>query len=147
MNLSDGMAMTRALMDEHGLGEWTLEPSRAVKQIGVTLPMRRVIRISRSHIELNERDAVLDTVLHEIAHALVHERGVTDHKDHGPAWQRIAQEIGVETISYKVTGINMPKGRYSGTCSCGATHERHRLKAGTRYVCTSCRGFIEWSVN
>jgi predicted SprT family Zn-dependent metalloprotease len=135
-------------MDAHGLTGWTLEPSRAVKQLGVTLPARKVIRISRSHIELNERDAVLDTVLHEIAHALVAERGGSLNGDpHGPAWQRVAQEIGVETISYRVMGVKMPKGRYSGTCPCGTPHERWRMRPGWTYRCATCKGLIEWSVN
>ena len=52
--------------------------------------LRREIIISNQHIKFGEWDDIYDTLIHELAHAIVYERGVRDKTSHGLIWQRVA---------------------------------------------------------
>ena len=87
--LSRVAATARALMDEHGLGEWTFAFLEAERRLGDCNYQDRVIRVGRTHA-LDASDAeIRDTILHEIAHALA-----GPEARHGPAWKAIARRIG-----------------------------------------------------
>ena len=79
----------RALMDEHGLQEWTFRFSAARGRLGECRERERLIRLSRRHAVNGGPREVRDTILHEIAHALAGARA-----RHGPAWKAIAKRIG-----------------------------------------------------
>ena len=79
----------RALMDAHGLQEWTLRFGAAPRRLGACFEQPRIIEIARWHAARDEPRQVIDTVLHEIAHAIA---GVT--AGHGPAWKAVARQIG-----------------------------------------------------
>ena len=79
----------RALMDEHGLHEWTFRFSAARGRLGECRERERLIRLSRRHAVNGDPREVRDTILHEIAHALAGARA-----RHGPAWKAIAKRIG-----------------------------------------------------
>ena len=146
MNVADGMASARALMDEHGLAHWKLELSRAHRTLGQTLLAGKTIRISRSHIQLNDWPTVKETVLHEIAHALADEKHGRYIKAHGPEWRRIAADVGCEQIASTARGHVTPEARYRGVCECGTPHSRHRMPpAGSRYTCKKCHGPVIWT--
>ncbi len=82
-------AMARSLMDTHGLQDWTLAFVEARRYLGVCQFHDRVIRIACHHAIEDSDEAVRDTVLHEIAHAMVgREAG------HGPQWKATARRIG-----------------------------------------------------
>ena len=81
--------MSRRLMDEHGLADWTLAFVEARRRLGDCDFRDRVIRIGRAHALEGSEEKIRDTVLHEIAHALAgREAG------HGPLWKETARRIG-----------------------------------------------------
>ena len=81
--------MARLLMDEHGLTGWTLTFGEARKRLGACRFRHHVIWISRTHALEGSEEQLLDTVLHEIAHAIAgHEAG------HGLLWKATARRIG-----------------------------------------------------
>ena len=81
--------MSRRLMDEHGLVDWTLAFVEARRRLGDCDFRDRVIRIGRAHVLEGSEEQIRDTVLHEIAHALAgREAG------HGPLWRETARRIG-----------------------------------------------------
>ena len=79
----------RALMDAHGLQEWTLRFSPAQRRLGACLERPNIIEVARWHAAHGEPREVTDTILHEIAHAIA---GVK--AGHGPAWKAVAKRIG-----------------------------------------------------
>ncbi|MDD9982299.1 MAG: SprT-like domain-containing protein [Gammaproteobacteria bacterium] len=79
----------RALMDAHGLEEWTLRFGAAQRRLGACLERPKIIEIARWHAAHGEPRQVTDTVLHEIAHALA-----GANAGHGPAWKAVARRIG-----------------------------------------------------
>ena len=79
----------RALMDSHGLEEWTFRFSAAQGRLGECREREKLIRLSLRHAVKADPREVKDTILHEIAHALAGARA-----GHGPAWKAIAERIG-----------------------------------------------------
>ena len=79
----------RALMDAHGLEEWTLRFAASQRRLGACLAQPKIIEIGRWHAARGESREVTDTILHEIAHALAGAKA-----GHGPAWKAIATRIG-----------------------------------------------------
>lgn len=85
----------------------------------------------------------MDTLLHEVAHAIAgHAAG------HGPKWKAVCRSIGAEPTRCGSSEVAAPPtGRYRGACGCDTPHQRHKMskaiKAG--YLCSKCRVRIEWT--
>jgi predicted SprT family Zn-dependent metalloprotease len=112
MRLSLAQEMIESAFEEHGLGAkgWTFSWDRARLRFGACWPKRKRISLSRVLTELNDTDHVRDTILHEIAHALVFERyGYL--RGHGPEWQALALQLGA-TPQARTTSGKLPKGRF-----------------------------------
>mgnify|MGYP006434589919 FL=1 len=93
----------------------------------------RCIKLSRYLVALNGETEVRQTMLHEIAHALVG----CGH-GHDAVWRRKALELGCDGKRLNTTS-EMPKGRYQATC-CEKTYSLHRRgKRFNDYRCPKCR--------
>ena len=79
----------RALMDQHGLEEWTFRFIAAQRKLGECREREKVILLSRRHAVSGASGEVKDTILHEIAHAIAGAKA-----RHGPAWKLVAKRIG-----------------------------------------------------
>ncbi|NCO56975.1 MAG: hypothetical protein COW73_10370 [Nitrospirae bacterium CG18_big_fil_WC_8_21_14_2_50_70_55] len=95
MNPTETLALLAAKLTEHGLAAagWTAGLDGAVRRFGVCRPGRRRITVSRHLAALNSEAEVVETILHEIAHALAFMEHGGDC-GHGPRWRAIAQRIG-----------------------------------------------------
>lgn len=81
------------LFDQHGLGQWTLEiDNRKKRAMDCCWYREKLIWISLVHCEQDSREDVLDTLLHEIAHALI--PPTVEDTPHGPQWRAKARELG-----------------------------------------------------
>lgn len=89
MNLSDCYEKTLKLFEVHGIPDWILKFGRAKRQFGYAHYSKKEIRLSRHLVSLNTWKVVEQTVLHEIAHALVG-RG----HGHDKVWKQKAIELG-----------------------------------------------------
>jgi predicted SprT family Zn-dependent metalloprotease len=134
MDIEKAYRLGRAKMDEHGLQTWDLMFDSARSRFGCCFHHKKLITLSKCLTELNVEAHVLDTILHEIAHALV--------KDgHSKKWKQKALEIGCNGKRCYSDEVVQPASNYSATCSrCGFTYYRTRkTKSSTRYyVCTPC---------
>lgn len=131
--------MAVGLMARHGLAGWQFAFNDNARRAGVCFypsgVMRGRIELSVHFVERNGDDVVRDTVLHEIAHALVgKEHG------HGPVWKAKCVEIGAKPERCYGSGVNMPRGRWRTECpGCHKSFSRHRKPhqlAG--WWCKSC---------
>ena len=79
----------RNMMDDHGLGTWSLCFNAGRQHLGKCIYRNETLSLSRHHAINGESGQVNDTILHEIAHALACPRA-----GHGPIWKDIARQIG-----------------------------------------------------
>ena len=132
MEVTRALALGRRLLREHGLDDWTIVADRAKTRAGVCRFGRRQIGISRPMTVLHSEEEVLDTILHEIAHALV-----GPQHGHDAVWRAKALEIGCS--GERCVSADSPRvpGDWVGRCPAG--HEKSRHKAPTRLMsCGEC---------
>lgn len=121
MEIAEAERMARELMDLHGLRRWGLVFDAAKTRAGICRADRRQIGLSRPLTRLHSRAEVRDTVLHEVAHALV---GV-EH-GHDRVWRARAQAIGCSGQRCLAATAPVPTGRWRGVCPAGHETTRHR---------------------
>jgi hypothetical protein len=102
----------------------------------------KTIYLSSYFVESNPFSDVRDTLLHEIAHALVGCR-----HGHGPAWKAKCLELGCTPS--RLCQAAMPPGRWRAACpGCAATFSRHRRPKVLTGYCSDCgpeRGPVCWA--
>lgn len=113
--------MARALMAEHGLSDWTLVFDRAKRRAGICRYDRRQIGLSAPLTRLHDEADVRDTVLHEIAHALVGAR-----HGHDAVWRATALRIGCSGERCVSREAPELEGAWVGECAAGHRVTRHR---------------------
>jgi predicted SprT family Zn-dependent metalloprotease len=138
-------ALARRLMNQHGLRDWALVFDNAKTRAGLCRPAQRQLGLSRPLTELHSEGEVRDTILHEIAHALVG----TEHR-HDAVWRAKAREIGCTGDRCVSSDAGQLVGDWTGRCPSGHTVTRHRRP--TRATsCSSCspqfdpEALIEWT--
>jgi predicted SprT family Zn-dependent metalloprotease len=140
--------LARELMATHGLSGWEFGLNTNVRRAGVCFyPHGRTpgrIELSAHFVERNPDDEVRDTILHEIAHALV---GAAH--GHDRVWRAKCREIGARPDRCYGDDIRMPVGSWQATCpGCGRGFDRHRRpKSPTGWFCRDCgpkRGALVW---
>ncbi|MGF0117415.1 SprT-like domain-containing protein [Promicromonospora sp. Marseille-Q5078] len=147
MPLDELAALARALMDRHGLHDWSFAWDRAVRRAGATRWRSRTISLSVPLMRRFPRHDARNTILHEIAHALVgHGHG------HDGTWKAKAAEIGARPERCFDSSIAQVDGDWTGTCPQGHSHSRHRAPKHATVSCGICsprvfdrRFLLTWS--
>jgi predicted SprT family Zn-dependent metalloprotease len=134
--------LAEGLLAAHGLHDWSFAYNRRKRSLGLCLYGRRRIELSAHLVRHNSRDEIVDTLLHEIAHALV-----GPGHGHGRRWREKCREIGArpERCGQAV----MPPGRWRARCGwCGKDFHRYRRPKRLRgWYCPDCglvRGRLTW---
>tara|TARA_R100000664_G_C2735937_1_gene125382 strand:+ start:130 stop:627 length:498 start_codon:yes stop_codon:yes gene_type:complete len=93
MKLEKARHMAMKMMRDHGLKDYTFKWDRAVRRFGCHNGRMKTISLSRPLTEHETKEQrVINTILHEIAHALDHKkRGYSNHDKH---WKKVAKSIG-----------------------------------------------------
>jgi len=143
MELEKAYLMAREKMEQHGLAHWTFKFDGAVRRLGYCSSHRQVLSFSTQFIKLNDESVFIDTVLHEIAHALVgHQAG------HGYIWKQKAKELGCSPKRCADgSKINKPSSKYEGICSkCGwKSAGRNRMRKGAKFFHKACGGDMNYT--
>jgi len=133
MDIRDALQLAEELVLEHGLEGWTVTFDRAKTRAGACRPARREIGLSIPLTRLHTEAEVRDTILHEVAHALV---GVAHH--HDAVWRAKAREIGCTGARCVSPEAKRIDGAWVGTCPSGHRITRHQRP--TRVAsCPQCR--------
>jgi predicted SprT family Zn-dependent metalloprotease len=137
-------ALAHDLLRTHGLLDWSFGCNRRKTEMGVCLYDPKRIELSVYFVVLNDDETILDTLLHEIAHALT-----GPGHGHDGLWKRMCHQVGArpERLSYEA---RMPEGRWQAVCAgCGMLHHKHRRpKRMIGWYCRACgreRGKLIWS--
>jgi predicted SprT family Zn-dependent metalloprotease len=126
--------LAEGLLTHHRLDNWRFEFDHAARRAGSCQYRRRRITLSLQFTRHAPEEEIRDTLLHEIAHALVGNR-----HNHDAVWQAKAREIGASGTRCHDRRFTPP--RYIVQCRNGcwtATAERRRRHV----ICSKCRGEI-----
>lgn len=133
MDLKELEARASQEMAKHGLQDWTFGLSEAKRILGVCKYRKKRIEIAEYYAINNSAESVIDTLLHEIAHALA-----GPDARHGPAWQAIAVRLGAspEACDQSPETAVQP-GDWQATCpACKKTYHRYKRPASlSGYTC------------
>jgi len=141
MDLRRAEELALELMTKHGLrhssfavpgGAWKFRFDGARKRYGCCDYGARTISLSRHLTAINPEEQVRDTILHEIAHALVPSR-----HGHDRVWRRMAISIGCSGIRCAVGAEKLQTGGYVGKCPGNHPHRKFR-RVRVQYACRHC---------
>jgi predicted SprT family Zn-dependent metalloprotease len=139
--------LAEELMRKHGLVDWTIEFGRGKQRLGSCDHAKQRILLSRLHVQMDSDSEVLNTILHEIAHALC-----DANEGHGKQWQAKTRQIGARPLRFAESWRLVPRHhQWMGTCpSCGNTKLSHRRSNLSCAGCSSVyddRFRIQWTRN
>ena len=137
MDLPSAASLAARLLAEHKLPEhgWRFAWNHGRRTLGLCRYTEKTIELSVHFVLRNGEDAVKDTLLHEIAHALAGHRA-----GHGREWKMACLRIGAKP-ERTCSDAAMPKGKWKATCGgCLETHHRHKKPAAGAafYYCRKC---------
>ena len=125
MKLLKAKELAINLMEQHGLIDngWHFEFDNAKRRFGVCKNYSKLIGLSKHLVELNDEAKVKDTILHEIAHALVGNKN-----GHNWVWRDKALEIGCNgERCYSSKDVATPEAKYEAVCvGCGDVYKKHK---------------------
>lgn len=123
-------AKANRLMVQHGLKGWSFQFDDAARRAGACCHSTRVISLAREYCLAVPEEEWTNTVLHEIAHALV---GPGHH--HDAAWKSTARSIGCTADRCHSVTFTPPRYILScPRCRWAAT----RLRRKRRLICREC---------
>ena len=143
-SLAEAEALANDLIKRHkaasGLAkDWCFGFDLAPSRAGVCRYIERRIDLSVSFCLRASRAALIDTILHEVAHAIVGKA-----HNHDAVWAAKAIEIGC--TGERTHAMRHTQARWIGECGCGQRWLRQRLKRNVANgaLCQGCKGEIHW---
>jgi predicted SprT family Zn-dependent metalloprotease len=134
MDLNRVTELAESLISQHGLSDWTFRLNRSKRMLGVCKASKRLIELSTTYVIQNSEEHVRDTILHEIAHALV---GI-EH-GHDNVWKEMCIILGCSPKACDSTAV-LPEGAWQARCpGCMQSFHRHRRpEHPTKMYCRKC---------
>lgn len=133
-----------ALLRTHGLADkgWRFVWDNARRRGGQCMHSARTISMSRHLVPMWEDAQVKQTLIHEVAHALV-----GPGNGHGPVWRAKMRELGAPAD--RTHSNQTVEGRYLAICDhCGVeAHRAHRFTAAMRqgrHLHSKCMKPVRW---
>jgi predicted SprT family Zn-dependent metalloprotease len=126
--------LARELMAKHQLSQWSFQFDNSTKRVGCCHYATQLLSLSHEFAKRASDEEIRETILHEIAHALV-------GKEHGhdDVWRAKAVELGCS--GRRCHDLQFTPPRYIVKCerSCWVTTAERRRRGA---VCTRCRGNV-----
>lgn len=132
--LADVRKAAETIMAKYVPG-WVFRFDKSSSRAGACSFRYHMIKLSERYClstRVPDKD-VLDTILHEVAHALAGPKAA-----HGPIWKKMAMDIGC--TGHRCHSFSFSTARYKLKCPCGAVDTyRTRVRKEVRLVCTKCK--------
>ena len=132
MNVKEVITLGRNKLDENGLSEWKIKAERAYSRAGVCFSYEKEIRISKQYIEIMSDEDILDTIFHEIAHAII---GIGHGHDN--VWKKKCLDLGCRPNRLLSNEFQVERKWVSVCSACGARFGRMK-RAKERRWCGEC---------
>ena len=143
MTLTEVQTLGHRLIQEHavksGLAHgWRFGFDLAPSRGGICKYKEKLILLSITFCLKASKAEIVDTLLHEIAHAIVGPR-----HGHDAVWKAAAARIGC--TAERCHRVKHTPPRWQGRCGCGKQWERQRLTRRARTgICPTCKDTITW---
>ena len=123
MDLKALEKIARRELKANGLHHWTFALAGTKRRLGVCKYRAKRIEVAEYYARHSPEESVLDTLRHEIAHALAGPAA-----RHGPRWKAVAIRLGATPRSCENTGQAVTEpGDWRATCpACAKTFHRYR---------------------
>ncbi|MCE9534055.1 MAG: SprT-like domain-containing protein [Planctomycetes bacterium] len=123
MDLTELRAIANRELLKHGLQGWTFGLADTKRRLGVCKYRTKRIEIAAYFAENSQPESVIDTLLHEIAHALA-----GPGAGHGPVWKAVAVRLGANPRACDKSQLAVVKpGDWQATCLvCKKTYHRYK---------------------
>ena len=138
MDQNEVETIARKLMDLHGLTNWKFSWMKSRNTVARCQYSTKTISFSTRWAEVLDEYHVSQTMLHEIAHALVGHKPNEAHCHHGAEWKAKARSIGYVGKRLMDSDAPSPKGKYTGVCPNGHETSRDRMTRSAKYRQISC---------
>ena len=118
------------ILTKYGLNDWKCNINNGHNEwSGICRHSYKTIELSH-YLSRCSHEYILDTILHEVAHAIC-----GYESKHGTKWKRFAREIG---CSGEIHGSNISE-KYLAICNnCGYHHTRTELSFNSKLSCSFC---------
>ena len=138
MDLKELKAVAEREMSKHGLHDWSFGFADTRRRLGVCKFQTKRIEIAEYYAIHSAAETVLDTLLHEIAHALVGRR-----HNHDAVWQAKARAIGC--TAERCHRVEFTPHPLVARCINGCfAIGRHRRRCNMR--CRRCGGAVRYDL-
>lgn len=136
MDLKELESIAARELARHGLHGWTFALAKAKRRLGVCKYKEKRIEIAEYYARHSPEESVLDTLLHEVAHAIAGPAA-----GHGPRWKAVAARLGATPRSCESSGQAVTEpGDWRATCpACEKTYHRYRRPMTSGVYRCRCR--------
>ncbi len=131
--------MTKEKMKKFCLNDWTIRFDHAQRRAGACYFDKKVLSFSTKFLRNANNDDIIDTVLHEIAHAIV-----GPGQGHNLIWKKKAIEIGCSGKIYHDLEFSKPK--WIKFCSEGCW-ETKCFRKKNNLICKYCGSHVKYRIN
>ena len=126
-------------INKYNLNSWKIKFDYAKRRAGLCDFRKKVISLSKYYISYADKEHIKDTILHEIAHALVGPR-----QGHNKIWKKTALSLGCSGT--RCHQLNFIKAKWIISCKNNCfSQERHRRKNGL--ICRTCKSPVIYKKN
>lgn len=141
MTVRESVKLTREILDKYGLQNWRVHLDNAKTRMGYCSYHHKLISLSQFLIPFTKDEEIIDTITHEIAHALC------PGQNHNWKWRQKHIEMGGSgRRNYNENKVfNVPlsevkkKSPWIATCAKGHVHYKERKPTrGRKYSCSEC---------
>ena len=131
--------LARSEMDKNGLLEWKLDLDHAKVRAGACFFREKKISFSRNFIKNSSHSEVYDTILHEIAHALVGPK-----HGHDVVWKNMAKKLGCS--AKRCHTLEFSDYKWIRYCKNSCWEQKtHRRKSNL--ICKKCGATVRYKKN
>lgn len=132
MNIKIAESKAIELINKY-IPDWRFKFDRSKRRFGACMHSSKTISLSKYLVELNVESEVIDTILHEIAHALA-----GPQHGHDDYWKSKCIELGARPERcYDASKVVQPEKKIKYVCPNGHIRSYHRMLKKT-YACVKC---------
>lgn len=136
MDIKDFNKLAESYFEKHNLFNqgWDFKYDNAKRRLGLCDDSKKIITFSKVFIPINDTEILEDTILHEIAHALVGSKN-----GHNRTWKKKAIEIGAEPKACTDNSmLILPTGPYMFQCKCKIHYYHRKTVLNCNRYCKIC---------